>query len=193
MRVRFHLHQKSLFLQIRHNFLSRRKAIQSRVRSGIRVHLRVCRHHINFFQPMSLANRKVIRVMRGSNLHRARPKFPFHDLVADNRNLPVHQRQPHFFSNQCAIPFIRWMHRHSRVAKHRLWPRRSHHNEFLRTHNGEPNVPQRSRPLLVQNLQIAKHRQTNRAPIHQPRLAINQSLFIKPHKNFNHHPRKFRR
>src|SRR5213075_2458204 len=40
-------------------------------------------------------------------------------------------------------------------------------------------------------LEVAQHRQAVRAPVHQPRCPVDQSLFIQPHKNFAHDSGKF--
>src|SRR6267143_1948775 len=85
------------------------------------------------------------------------------------------------------------MDRYRRVAEHRLWPRRRHHHELLRPHNRILDVPQMSLPFFVHHFQIAQHRQTDRAPVHQPRLAVDQFFFVQPHKPFAHPPRHFRR
>src|SRR6266404_1763260 len=85
------------------------------------------------------------------------------------------------------------MHRHRRIPEHRLRPRCRHHHELICPHNRILDVPQMSLPFFVQHFQIAQHRQTDRTPIHQPRLAVDQSLFIKPYEHFAHHPRHLRR
>src|SRR6266850_585577 len=85
------------------------------------------------------------------------------------------------------------MYRHRGIPEHRLRPRCRHHHELIRPRNRILDVPQMSLPLFVHHFQIAQHRQTNRAPVHQPCLAVDQFLLVQPHKHFAYHPRHFRR
>ncbi len=90
--VILHRAQQTLRFQIGQHALARHVAVQPCIRAGLGVH--VCRlvHHRDRWQSMPLPDRKVIRIMRRSHLHRARPELRTHPVIGDHRNLTPHQR-----------------------------------------------------------------------------------------------------
>ncbi len=142
---------------------------------------------------MPPSNLKIVRIVRGRNLHRSGPKLAVHHLVRNNRDLALHQRQQHPLADQMRVALVLRMHRHCRIAEHRLRPRRRHNNVLLRANDRIPDMPQMSLPILVQHFQVAQHRQAHRAPVRHPLRAIDQPLLVQLHEHHPHHARKLRR
>ncbi len=141
---------------------------------------------------MAAACFKVVRVVRWRDLHRASAEFTIHHLIADDRNLAIHQRHDRAASDQVLVAFVFGMHGDRGVAQHRLRPRRRDHEKFLAAGHRILDVPKVSLTLFVQHFQIAEHGETHRAPVRHALVAINQPLFVQAHKYFAHNARQLR-
>jgi hypothetical protein len=81
-------------------------------------------NHFNLRQVVPQSRLKIIRIVRRRHLHRARPKLRLRQLIRNNRNLPLHQRQHHILPMQMRYTLVLRIHRNRRIAQHRLRPRR---------------------------------------------------------------------
>ncbi len=193
MHVIADLRQQSLLLQILHNLLPRREPVQSRISSRRRAHLAVVGHHVDFRQAVPPAGFEIVWIVRWRNLHRARPEFPVHHLVRNDRNLPIHQRQNYFLPHECLYrsssgctatavsPSIV----SGRVVATVMYSLRSRHRV--------PDVPQMP---LRSSCSTSRSLSTVKQSGHQfvnVMSAVNQPFFVQPHKHFAHHARKLRR
>ena len=176
---------------MRQHGLARFVAVESRERARRLRHAAVPVDHHNLRQVVPLARFEIVGVVRRRHLHHARAELGVGQRVANHRNLAVHQRQQYRAPVQVAIPFVVRMHRHRRVAQHRLRPRRRHRHEapFQALHR-VADVPQLALRLDVHDFQIRQRRVAPRAPVHHVRAAVNQSLRIEPHERFAHRPRQ---
>ena len=177
-RVVFRAHEESLLGEVLHHALARRKALQSRIRTGVRVHLVVLVDHFDLRQVVPQSCLEVIRIMRRRHLHRARAELRLRQLVGDDRNLAFHQRQQHFLPVQMRVALIASIHRNRRIAQHRLRTRSSHGDEFFRPHHRISNLVQLPRHVLVLHLEVRDCRPAVRAPVHDVLPAVDQSFFI---------------
>ena len=187
MRVFGNVVHQTQFFQIANHPRPRHKPLEARIFSRGFVHVRVVRHHVNLGKSVPLAHLKIVGIVRRSDLHHARAEFAVHISVRNDRNLAIHQRQKHFLPDQFLVTFVLRMHRHRRIAQHRLGTRRRHHQILLRrTGHRITNEPQISGALVVHHFQIADGRLAARAPIDHVTPAIDQSLAIQPQKRFQH-------
>ena len=167
------LFQESQRLQILNNLFPRLEAVHTGVNARRRVHLAVVGHHVYFRQFVASPHLEVVRIVRRRDFHSAGPELAVHHRVRDYRNLAIHQWQQRFFANELRVPLVFRIHRHSRVAQHRLRTGCRHHDEFLRSRHRIFDVPQVSQPLLMEHFQVAQHRQAHRTPVQQPVLPVN--------------------
>ena len=95
-------HQKALLAQIFQHALARFITAQARIRAGVLVHVRVLVHDVDLRQVVPQAGLEIVGIVRRRHLHRAGAELGIRQLVGDDRNLPVHQRQPHFLAREDA-------------------------------------------------------------------------------------------
>ena len=187
-------HQKTLLREILHHMLSRGKAIQSRVRTGIRIHLGVLVDHFNLRQVVPEAGLEVVGIMRRCHLHRAGAELRLRQFVRDDRDLTIHQRQHHMLAVQMRVALVLRIHRDRRVAQHRLRTRGRHRDEFgvasRAAHHRVPNLVQLARDVFVLHFEVRDRGPAVGAPVHDVFPAINQPIFIEPHERFFHRMRQ---
>ncbi len=92
--------QETLLTQVVEHALARFVAIQSSIRTRILAHAGALIDHFNLRQIVAESSLKVIRIVRRSHFHRSRPKLRLRQIIRNNRNLPVHQRQQNFLPMQ---------------------------------------------------------------------------------------------
>ncbi len=123
--------QIAALLQVFDHLLPRFETIQTRVRPGILVHLRQLVHHLDLRQRIAQARFEVVGIVRRRHLHRARSELWIRqNVVGDDRNLAIHQRQQHLLAVQMLVTLVRRIHRHRRIAQHGLRTRRRHDDVF---------------------------------------------------------------
>ena len=152
--------------------------------------MRVLIHHVNLGQVVAQAGLKVVGIVRGSYLHRSGAKLRLRQIVGNNRDFALHQRQQNMFAVKMRVTFIFGVHRDRSIAQHGLGPGRRHSDEFIAPNNRIANLPQLSRYVLVLHFQVRDRRLTARAPIHNIFAAINQTFFVKTDKYLAHGVRK---
>ena len=125
-----------------------------------------------------------------SNLHGSRSELRFRNVIQDDRNLTLHEREQHFLPMQMRVPVIRSIHRHRRIAEHRLRTRRRYRDELVRPDDGITNLIQLPRNIFVFHFEIRDRSAAIRTPVHNVLPAINQPLFIQPDEHFAHRARQ---
>src|SRR5882757_7205758 len=73
----------------------------------------------------------IVWIMRGCDLHAARPEFWIDKIVGDDRDGFVLQRQQAFAANQTSVAWVFGIHRYRFVSEHRLWPGGRHDDSFV--------------------------------------------------------------
>ncbi len=124
------------------------------------------------------------------HLHRTRPKLRLRQIIGDDRDLAIHQRQQNFLSLQMLVALVSRIHRNGRVAEHGLRPRGGHRDEFARTDNRIAYLVKLARNLLVLDFEIRNRRSAARAPVDDVLAAIDQSFFVQADEDFAHRVRK---
>ncbi len=188
-------HQEALRRQVLHNARAGGKAIQSRIGSGIRIHLGVLVNHFDLRQVVPQASLEVIGIMRRRHLHRAGAELRLRQFVRDDRNFAIHQRQQHMLAMQMRVALVRRIHRDRCVAEHRLRTRGRHSNKLVfarySANHRVSDFIQLARDILVLDFEVGDRGTAVGAPVHDVLPAINQPILIQPHEHFLHRVRQF--
>ena len=115
-RVILFSNQEALFLQIGHHALARFEAVETRVRAGVLVHVRVLVHHVDLRQIVAQSGLKIVGIVRRRHLHRAGAELRLREFVGDDRNLAIHQRNENTSCRADACSARLW---HSRRSRYR--------------------------------------------------------------------------
>ena len=153
-RVVFGSDEQSLRFQIFDDPLARFVAVQPSVRPGVLVHADALVHHINLRQVVAQAGLEIIRIMRRGDFHRARTELGIRQLIRDDRNLALHQRQQNLFPVQVLVALVLLIHRHSRIPEHGLRTRRRHCDVLAGTDHQVANLVELARHILVLHFQV---------------------------------------
>ena len=135
---------------------------------------------------MPLAHLEIVRVVRRRHLDRAGTELGVHELIGDDGDGAVKQRQPEGFSDKLAVAVIVGVHRDGRIAQHGLRACRGHRDVIRAFGQRVPNGPQLCLPLFMDHFQIADHRAAARAGIRHVAAAIDQPLAVEARKSLNH-------
>ena len=80
-------------LEICQHFFAGGKAVETRVRAGVRVHVGGLIHHVNLRQIVAQPGLKVVGIMRRCYLDRAGAELRVGQVVEDDADLALQQRQ----------------------------------------------------------------------------------------------------
>jgi len=117
--------------QVFEHTLARGMAAQPGVRAGVLVHVSVLVHDVDLRQVVPQAGLEVVGIVGRRYLHGASAEFRIRQLVGDDWNLAIQQRQQNFLAVQMLVAFVFLVHRDRGVAQHRLRPGRGHRDEFV--------------------------------------------------------------
>ncbi len=187
--VLFRFHQQALRLQVGHDGLAGGEAVQPLVGGGrVVVDAGVEVQHADDRQPVALAHGVVVGVVRGRDLDHAGAEVLVHVVVGDHRDLAADQRQRHALADQVPVALVLGVHHHRHVAQHGLGPRGGHHQLLTRAVGQRVgDVPQKAVFLLALDFQVAHGGLQLRVPVDQALAAVDQALFVQPHKGFGDH------
>ena len=185
------LHQLERF-EIRHHLLARVVTIQAGVLARRGRHLRVPVDHLDARQVVALAGLEVVGIVRRRDLHRARPESELGHLVENDRNVAIHQRQPHGLAGQLLGARIFRIDRDRGIAQHRFRTRGRHHQLHRTAIHRIGDVPQMALRVFVLDFEIRQHGLAARAPVDDVVGAIDEPLFVQAHERFAHRARQAR-
>src|SRR5262245_23912812 len=89
----FCFHQQSESFEICYHSLASLETVQPGVRACRRGHARVLTDHANHRQLMAPSSLEIVWIVRGCYLDDAGPELRVHNLVENDGNLAIHQRQ----------------------------------------------------------------------------------------------------
>ncbi len=185
------LDQTELF-EIRHDPLARFEPVETGIAAGLLGHSGVFANDFDLGQIVALAGLKVVGIVRGRDFHDAGAEFGIGQVVENDGNFAIHQRQHHGLAVQSEVARVFRIHRDGGVAQHGLRPRGRHDEITVRAHHRIANMPQMSGGLLMLDLEIGEHRLAGGAPVDHVFAAVNQPFFPEPDENFAHGARKSR-
>ena len=143
---------------------------------------------------MTLADFKIVGIMRRRNLDDTGPLRRVRVLIRDDRDRTVHDRQHHLPPDQTLVPLILRIHRERRIAQHRLRARGREFQELRRRHRSVLidqrilDVPEVTLLLLIHHLRIGNRGLALRAPVHNPAPLVDPALLMHFDEDFRDRP-----
>ena len=187
VRVRLYANQIAVRFQIGNQRLARLVAIHARILAAVGVDGRVVIHDLDHRQVVPLTDQKVVRVMRGRNLHTACPKADFHVLVGNYGDLPPHKRQNQRFADQVLGLFVVRVDRNRGIAEHCFGTGgRNLHVLPLFALDGVTDMPEIALLFGVFDLRVGQRCNAMRTPVDDAVAAVDQSLFIEVDEHLPH-------
>ena len=149
-RVRLRLLEQAGSLEVGHDALARREAIEAAIgRRNFVVEHRVGREDVDERQTVTAPDLVVVEVVPGRDLDAAAAERGIDVVVGDDRDQSSGQRQPDLASDEVTIALVVGMHRDRRVAQHRFGSRRGD-DEVTAAHPRAGSADARAGPLPAQ-------------------------------------------
>ena len=186
-------------LQIGQELLARLVAVQPPVgRGAVFIDARLRREDGDERQVMPLGAGVVVEVVRAGDLHAAGAEFAIDEVVGNDGNVAVVQRQLHPLAHQVAVALVFGVHGQRAVGHHGFGARGGNGHAALQlavnhlraVHEGIADVVHLAVGLHAFHFQIAHRAFERRVPVHQALAPVNQALFIQAHEGFGHHFRQ---
>ena len=137
-------------------------------------------------QVVSEARLEIVRVVRGRDLHGAGAELGVHERIRDDGDFPVQERQAQMLAHEVLVSLIVGMDGHGRIAEHGLGARRRDGDAVSAVPERVVKIPQVAVVFFVLDFQVGNGRLAPRAPVHQIVVAVDQPLFVEPHKGLAH-------
>ena len=190
--VIFDFRDESELLEVRHHLLAGIEAVETGIAARFLRHAGILVNDFDLRQIVPLARFEVVGIVRGRDLYYASAEFRIGQLIENDRNLPIHQRQHDGLAVQIEIARVARVDGHRGVAQHGLRPRRRHHQVTVRADHRITNVPQVPLRLFVLDFEIGEHGLALWAPIHHVLATVDETLFPEPDEHLAHRARKSR-
>ena len=183
-------------LQIGQELLARLVAVQPLVgRGAVFIDARLRREDGDERQVMPLGAGVVVEVVRAGDLHAAGAEFAIDEVVGNDGNVAVVQRQLHPLAHQVAVALVFGVHGQRAVGHHGFGARGGNGHAALQLavnhlraiHEGIADVVHLAVGLHAFHFQIAHRAFERRVPVHQALAPVNQALLIQAHEGFGHH------
>ena len=129
---------------------------------------------------MSLADRPVVEVVRGRDLHRAGAELAVDVVVGDHRDVASVSGSARL-ADQMPIALVLGMHRDRGVAQHRLRARRGDDDRFAAVGERIADLPELALLLLGVDFEIGHRGAELRVPVDEPLAAIDEPVLVKAH------------
>ena len=174
-------------LEIGDDAFARREAVEAPVaRRCFVVDARVGRKDVDLLESVALACLVVVEVVGGGDLHAAASEGGIHQLIGNDRDAAMDERQIDFPADECPIAFVRGMDRDGGVAEHRLRPGGG--DAETRASVGEriADMPEEAVFLFRYHFQIGDGGAQHRVPVHQAASTIDESLVVELHEGLDH-------
>ena len=193
-----HLVQQAQLVERGHHGFARLVAVHAAEAAEAVDHVRRLVEDVDALEAVALAHGPVVRVVRGRGFHAAGAELHVHVPVGEDRDLAVHQRQLHRLAHEVLEALVLRVHRHARVAQHRLGTRRGHHEVLQTVHRlGQrvAQVPQVARLVHVLGLVIRDGRGAMRAPVDDALALVDEIVVVPVHEQLAHglHVRRLQR
>ncbi len=117
------LDQRADLFQIGHHAVARFEAVQPGVGAGRRGHARVVVDHLDLGQVVALAGFEIVEVVGGRDFDHAGAELGVGQVVEDDRDFAIHQRQLHGLAVQVEIARVLGVDRDGGIAQHGLGTR----------------------------------------------------------------------
>ena len=188
--VRFDAFHQAFGLQRFHHRLAAGEAVHALEPAGRFGHGAVVGDDLDAGQVVAAPDFKVVGVVGRGHFQRSGAGGEIHVAVADDGDLPVHQRQHDGRRRQAGVAFIIRVDGHGRVAQHGLRARGGHGQRSAAVGEGIADVVEVAVYILVLHLKVGEGRVTAAAPVDDVVSLVNQPLFEKLHEHFAHGARQ---
>ena len=112
-------------------------------------------HHDEFLQGVAFADLKIVRVMRRRYLDSTRSKRGLDEVIGDDRDTPMCERELNGLADQFFVPIILRIDGHCCVAQHGLRSRRCDDDKLAGRFERIPDVPEMSVAFRVVHFIVA--------------------------------------
>ena len=179
-------HECADLLKFLHELLAAFIAVKPRVLSCALTHRAVRIDDDHLFKIVAQPHLKVVRIVRRRHLDRARAECGIDVRICKERNAPLHHGQDQRLAHEIFVALIVGMHRHARIAEHRLGARRCNFNVVIHAINPIAEMPEMPLLRLMLDLDVGDRRRAVRTPIRDARALIDQPLLIEAHEHLAH-------
>ena len=137
-------------------------------------------------QPVALPDLVVVGIVAGRDLEGAGAEVGLDVLVGDHRELAADQGQEGTAADVALVALVVGVHGDAGVGQHRLRPDRGHDQVAVAVGHVVADVVERVLLLLPVDLQVADRRPAARAPVDDPRAAVDQAVVVETDEGLAH-------
>ena len=184
MLVVLDLNEVAAFLEVLNNRLAALVAVHALVLAAVCVDGRVLVEHEDLLEVVTLTHLEVVRVVARRNLDAAGAELHVNVLVAEDRDLAVHDREDAGLADEMLVALVVRVDRDAGIAHEGL--RTGGRNDQIARAVCErvADVPQLARLGLVLNLGVGKRGRAVRTPVDDAVALVDQALVVQVYENF---------
>ena len=151
------------------------------------VHAAVRRHDVERHEAVAQADRVVVEIVGGGDLHGPGPLLGIGVLVGDDRDVAAGQRQRQLAADEVAVARVLGVDRHGLIAEQRLGPGRRHHDVALRL-VGErvADEPEVALDLPRLDFEVGDRGAELRVPVDEARAAVDEPVAVERDEDPHH-------
>ena len=172
------LDQVAALFKILDDRLAALVAVHTLVLAAVFVDGRILIEYEDLLEVVALAHLEVVRVVAGCDLDTACAEFHIDVLVAEDRNLAVHDRQDAGLADQVLVALVVRVDRHAGVAHEGLRAGGGYDEVARAIAERIADVPQLARLGLVLDLGVTQRGRAVRAPVDDAVALVDQALVI---------------
>ncbi len=176
--IRLGLDEVALLLQIADDRPAALVAVHAVVRSAVFVDGAVVGNDADDLKVVAQTHLKVVGVVRGRHLHRARAEADLAVLVAHDGDLAVHNGQDAGLADQVLELLVPGVDRNARVAHHRLGTGGGDDDIAAAVGKRVADIPEAARLINILHLRVGERGQAVRAPVDDAAALVDQPLVV---------------
>ena len=184
MLVVLDLNEVAAFLEVLNNRLAALVAVHALVLAAVCVDGRVLVEHENLLEVVTLTHLEVVRVVARRNLDTAGAELHVNVLVAEDRDLAVHDREDAGLADQVLVALVVRVDRNAGIAHEGLRTGGRNDQIARAVRQRVADVPQLARLGLVLNLGVGKRGRAVRTPVDDAVALVDQALVVQVYENF---------
>jgi len=135
---------------------------------------------------MALADFVVVKIVRRRDLDAAAAERRIAVVVGDDRHETAGERQPDLLADEVLVALVCGVNGDGRVTEHRFRTRRRDDHVAAAVRERIAQVPQAAGLGLRDHFEIGQRRVQHRVPVHEALAAIDQTVLVQAHKDFEH-------
>jgi hypothetical protein len=188
MEVRLDLLQQPALLELLDHRLASGESVHATESLGNGIaERRVLVEDVDLLEIMTQPDLEVVGIVRRRHFHETRPELRIDELIRDDGDLALGQRQAHRLADQVLVPVVLRMNSHGGIAEHGLRPRRGHDDVArLVAYDRIALIVQGALDVLVLDFLVRQSRGATRTPVHDVVAAIDQALLVEPDEDLAH-------